>query len=132
MSGTKVLIPYLKNDAALMSLLNEEPYIFQLEKPDQPEYKAIDPFIVINEKIVNSNLGIHDVQFQLHIVSKSSAKTLEIQQRLIELLDNVRQEYLMDSETVIRNIYLLNGGGTIKSPDDKDKWETIVFFLAKI
>lgn len=131
MSGTKVIINYLKNDAELMSLLNEQPNIFQLERPNQPEYQDADPFIVVLEKIVNSDSGIHSVQFEFRIVSESSALTLQIQQRLIELLDKVRQEYLTDGETVIRNISLLNGGGTVKSPD-YDKWETIVFFLAKI
>ncbi|MDN3956186.1 hypothetical protein [Sporolactobacillus laevolacticus] len=131
MSGTKVLISYLKNDAELMSMLYEQPYIFQLEKPNQPEYTDLDPFIVILEKIVNSNNGVHDVQFEFRIVSANSTATLNIQQRLIELLDKVRQEYLTDGETVIRRISLLNGGGTVKSPD-YDKWETIVFFLAKI
>lgn len=131
MSGTKTIITYLKNDAVLMSLLNDEPYIFQLEKPDKAEFENIDPFIVVLEKIVNSDLGIHSVQFEFRIISEDASKTLEIQQRLIELLDKVRQEYLTDGETVIRRISLLNGGGTVKSPD-YDKWETIVFFLAKI
>lgn len=130
MSGTKVIINYLKNDAELMSLLDEKPSIFQLEKPIQTE--PVDPFIVVLEKIVNSDSGIHSVQFEFRIVSKDASKTLEIQNRLIELLDKTRQEYLTDGQTIIRNIGLLNGGGTIKSPDDMDKWETIVFFLAKI
>lgn len=131
MSGTKVLISYLKNDAELMSLLYEQPNIFQLEKPNKPEFENIDPFIVILEKIVNSNSGIRDVQFEFRIVSAISTATLNIQKRLIEVLDKVRQEYLTDGDTVIRRISLLNGGGTVKSPD-YDKWETIVFFLAKI
>lgn len=129
MSGTKTIITYLKNDAVLMSLLNDQPNIFQLEKPIQ--VGEIDPFIVILEKIVNSDFGIHSVQFEFRIISKDVSKTLTIQERLIELLDKVRQEYLIDGETVIRTIDLLNGGGTVKSPD-YDKWETIVFFLAKI
>lgn len=131
MSGTKVIITYLKNDAELMSLLDDNSSIFQLEKPNQPEFKDIDPFIVILEKIVNSDRGIHSVQFEFRIVSEDASKTLAIQQRLIELLDKIKQEYLTDGETTICNIYLLNGGGTVKSPD-YNKWETIVFFLAKI
>ncbi|WP_139692551.1 hypothetical protein [Sporolactobacillus terrae] len=130
MSGTKVLISYLKNDAELMSLLNEQPNIFQLEKPVQ--VGDIDPFILILEKIVNSNSGlIHDVQFEIRIISENAAKTLAIQERLIELLDQVHQEYLVNDEDVIRNISLVNGGGTIKNPTTS-KWETICFFIARI
>lgn len=130
MSGTKVLISYLKNDPLLIDLLNDEQAIFQLEKPAQ--VGDIDPFIIILEKIVNSNSGvIHNTQFEFRIVSENAAKTLAIQQRLIELLDQVHQEYLINNEDVIRNISLVNGGGTIKNPTT-NKWETICFFIARI
>jgi hypothetical protein len=119
---------YLLNDAELSSLLNAEQAIYQLEKPLQREHSH---YIIGLYKPINGGY-VKDYQYDFRIIGEDLSTVMKIQSRLIELLDDTRNEKtIKDDKVIIRSINLINGGGTVKNPDSGN-WETVVYFLAKI
>lgn len=123
----KAVRQYLASNTDLKKLLGGE-YIFLVEKPEKIK---CDTYIVYSYKPISGGY-IKDYQVEFHIIGKSLNQLIELQDKLIELLDDVRDENLIkDIDMTIRYIKLLNGGGMGKNPDTGN-YEMVVFFLCKI
>lgn len=113
---------YLLNDADFFSLVGNA--IYFVEKPQEIEN---DVYIIYKTKPISGGY-VKNYQIEFNIVGKDLAKLMQIQNRLIYLLDDPR------NEKHIENIYhteLLNGGGIVKNPDTGN-YEIILYFLYKI
>lgn len=69
---------------------------------------------------------------EFYIIGKDLSKLIQIQEKLIQLLDDIRNEKVIrDNDTTIRTVKLLNGGGMVKN-SDTGNYEVIAYFLCKI
>jgi hypothetical protein len=123
-----LLRSYLLDDAQMLTLLDNQEAIYQVEKPKEMEH---DTYIVFLSKPLQGG-HIKDYQIEFRLIDKNLSKLNALQSRLITLLDNPRERLILNDEnTVIRDVHLLNGGGTLKNPST-DNFETIVFFLCRV
>jgi hypothetical protein len=123
----KVIRKYLIENTELINLLGGQ-FIWLIEKPK--EINA-DNYIIYKYKELNGGY-IKDYQIEFNIIGKDLNKLLTIRQKLIELLDDTRNEIIIkDNDTTIRNTKLLNGGGMAKNPETGN-YEIILYFLIKI
>ncbi len=107
-------------------------YIWLVEKPvEKPKEKNADNYIIYKYKELSGGY-IKDYQLEFNIIGKDLNKLLAIRQKLIELLDDTRNEKIIkDTDTTIRSTKLLNGGGMAKNPETGN-YEIILYFLIKI
>lgn len=123
----KVIRKYLLEGNELESLLGGE-HIYLVEKPEKVNP---DVYIIYKYKIVSSGY-IKGYLVEFNIIGKDLNRLISIQDKLIEMLDDLRNEKsIKDDETVIRQSKLLNGGGMVKNPETGN-YELIVFFLCKV
>lgn len=120
------LMKHLFNNEKLIVLLGGG-NVYYLEKP--LKFNP-DVFILAKDKLL-SDRYIKQYQLQFDIIGKDLNKILEVEKELIKYLNDVRGEVIIkyDGE-IIRNIRVLNGGGTIK--DANDNWIKVVYFLCKV
>ena len=106
----KVIRKYLVENTELINLLGGQ-YIWLVEKPKE---KNADNYIIYKYKELSGGY-IKDYQLEFNIIGKDLNKLLAIRQKLIELLDDTRNEKIIkDTDTTIRSTKLLNGGGMAK------------------
>ena len=123
----KVIRKYLVENTELINLLGGQ-YIWLVEKPKE---KNADNYIIYKYKELSGGY-IKDYQLEFNIIGKDLNKLLAIRQKLIELLDDTRNEKIIkDTDTTIRSTKLLNGGGMAKNPETGN-YEIILYFLIKI
>lgn len=123
----KAIRQYLIKDLELKNKLKGE-HIYLVEKPEKIKCSS---YVVYNYKPISSGV-IKDYQITVNIIGKELADLLAIQNRLILLLDEIRDPIIIeDCETMIRTSKLLNGGGIIKNPDTGN-FEIVIYFLCKI
>lgn len=123
----KVVRKYLLQDADLLDYLGGQ-YIWLVEKPKEVD---ANPYIIYKYKELSGGF-IRDYQIEFNIIGTELDKLLSIKYKLIELLDDPRNERtIKDNEIVVRHSKLLNGGGMIKNPNTGN-YEVVVFFLVKI
>ncbi|SFQ22819.1 hypothetical protein [Caldicoprobacter faecalis] len=111
----------LLQDTEITQLLNGE-HIYLIEKPEQIN---AENYIIYKYKPLAGGL-IKDYQLEFNLIGKDILKLLQLQNRLITLLDDM-QAINLDN---IRYIKLLNGGGMIKNPDTSN-YHIILYFLVK-
>lgn len=109
---------HLINDSSLINLLGGQ-YIWLLEKPSKV---TTNTYICYNFKELSKEV-LTNYQVEFNIISNDLNKSLSIKERLIELLDNERNNVRIDG---IKQSLLLNGGGILKHEDGN--YEIIVYF----
>ncbi len=123
----KVIRQYLLQDSELLNLLNGE-HIYLVEKPEKIKCSS---YIIYNYKPINSGI-IKDYQITFNLVGKDLSTLIQLQKRLMHLLDEVREAIrIKDTDTTIKLTEMLNGGGILKNPDT-DMFEIVIYFLVKI
>lgn len=122
----KLLRNHLLENKKIVSLLDKSDGIFHEERPLKREDKT---YIVIKDKLLSGRY-IEEYQLTFHITSDDIEKTIAIEKTLIDYLNDVRGEKVIhDSDTYIRNIQVLNGGGRVRTPEDD--YMSVVYFLLK-
>lgn len=111
----------LLNDAEVTQLLSGE-HIYLVEKPEKID---CENYIIYKYKPLSGGI-IKDYQLEFNLIGKDLSKLLQLQNRLITLLDDMQAINLEN----IRYIKLLNGGGMIKNPDTSN-YHIILYFLVK-
>lgn len=110
---------HLINDTEFINLLGGQ-YLWLLEKP----IKVItNTYICYNFKELSKDI-LTNYQVEFGIISKDLDKALLIKEKLIELLDNERNNIRIQG---IKQTLLLNGGGILKH-QDTGNYEIIVYF----
>jgi len=123
----KVLRKYLIEDTQLISLLGGQ-FIWLVEKPVDVNAET---YLIYKYKELNGGF-IKDYQIEFNVIGKDLSKLITIKERLIDLLDDPRNEKIIkDNDTVIRHSSLLNGGGMVKNPETGN-YEVVAFFMIKI
>lgn len=113
-----------------MSMLDTDNSIFYIDKPVKCDDKT---YLVIKDKLVGFDY-IKDVQLIFHIVSPAPQSCKKIEEELINYLHDERGQIIIrdkeNKDNFITNIRVLNGGGTIRTPEND--YLTVVYFIAKI
>lgn len=123
----KAIRKYLLNDSEMLNLLGGN-NIFFIEKPYQVD---IENYIIYKYKPIDGGL-VKRYQIEFNVIGKDLNTLIEIQNRLIQLLDDYRSEFVIeDADSFIRQINLINGGGQLKNPDTGN-YEIILYFLGQI
>lgn len=121
----ELLRKHLLKDINLVGLLNGES-IFYIEKPEKVK---VTDYILIRDKLISDKF-ITNYQIEFRVYSKDLNKAIDIEKELISYLNDPRGEKIIkDENNCIRNISVLNGGGTVK--DEEGNWIKVVFFLLK-
>lgn len=122
-----VLREYLVADTSLNALVGEN--IFLVERPEKI---VCEDYITYSPKELQSiGGGVRAYQIDLRVISKDKLKLLAIKDRVIALLDNHNcATHIQDSETHIRKIRMINGGGIAKA--DNGDYYAFVYFQAII
>ncbi len=122
----KLLRNHLLENKELVSLLDNKPSIYHVEKPLKENSKT---YIVIKDKLL-SGYFIEEYQLTFHIVSSNMEKVIAIEKELIDYLNDPRKEKIIrNNDTYIRNIQVLSGGGRIRTPEND--YMSVVYFLLK-
>lgn len=123
----ELLRGHLISDKNLIQLLNNKESIFYIEKPEKVK---VTDYILIRDKLI-SDKYIATYQIEFRVYSKDLNKAIDIEKELISYLNDPRGEKIIKDENnnYIRNISVLNGGGTAK--DEEGNWIKVVFFLLK-
>lgn len=120
-----LLIKYLKDNTELISLLDKNDSIFQIDKPKSRDDKT---YIVIKDKLLSSKY-IEEFQLTFHIISPLPQTVKAIERLLIDYLNDIRGEKIIKNDnTFIRNIQVINGGGTVRTPEGD--FMTVLYFKA--
>lgn len=121
----------LLSDLDLVELLNEKEAIFYIEKPDEEDFKDWNPFVIFKSKIVSGDY-VKDYLVEFNIVGKDLNIVINIEKKLIEILDDTRNTNIIkDENNTIHSIRLANGGGIVKNPETEN-YHSILFFIARI
>lgn len=122
----KLLRSHLFKNGNLVSMLGKNDGIFHIDKPLKRDDKT---YIVIKDKLLSGQY-IEEYQLTFHIVSKTAQKAKAIEKELIDYLNDPRGEIeIKNEDAYIRNIQVLNGGGTIRTPEGD--YLSVVYFLCK-
>lgn len=122
----KLLRQHLFRNGTLISMLDKNDGIFYIDKPDKRKDKT---YIVIKDKLLSGRY-IEEYQLTFHIVSPNPQKVKDIEREVIDYLNDPRGEKIIkNNDTYIRNIQVLNGGGTIRTPEND--YLCVVYFIAK-
>ncbi|MSU01408.1 hypothetical protein [Tissierella pigra] len=122
----KLLRQHLLNNTKLKSMLDKNDSIFYIDKPEKREDKT---YIVIKDKLLSGRY-IEEYQLTFHIVSPTPQVVKDIEKELISYLNDPRGEKIIkNDDTYIRNIQVLNGGGTIRTPEND--YLSVVYFIAR-
>lgn len=109
-----LLRQHLKLNTELMALLGKNDSIFYIDKPKERDDKT---YIVIKDKLLSSKY-IEEYQITFHAISPLPQTVKVIERLLIDYLNDVRGEKIIKNDnTFIRNISILNGGGTVRTPE---------------
>ncbi len=123
----KIIREHILRDPEVVSVLGGQ-NIWLVEKPEEVQ---AEHYIIFKYKPLNGGL-VKDYLFEFNIVGKQISKLLILQDKLIQLLDDVRGDKIIkDNKSYVRHTKLLNGGGMVKNPDTGN-YEVIVFFNVKI
>lgn len=121
-----LLRQHLLSNTDIVSLLDSNQGIYHIEKPSKLKDKT---YIVIKDKLL-SDKYIEEYQLTFRIISDDLEKVIEIEKVLRKYLNDVRGEKIIkNNDTYIRNIQTLNGGGTIRTPEND--YLCVVYFIAK-
>lgn len=122
-----LLCKYIVNDFVIHSLVGDNVFLV-----DRPEKCNCDNYITYSPKELGSvGGGVHSYQIDIRVVSKSKLSLLTIKEQLIKLLDDHnRTTHISDSDTTIRKIKLINGGGIAKA--DNGDYYAFLYFHAII
>lgn len=106
--------------------------VFLFEKPNVKELNSVTDYIVYNFKEIDGGSTIRRYQLDIRVVSPDSLKVIEMKDEVIQLLDvYYRSCKIMNVETIIRSIKLVNGGGLIKNTETNE-FNSIIYFEVKI
>lgn len=109
---------YLIKDTQLIQLLNNKPSIYFINKP----IKATETeYITYSYKLITGGY-VKVYELTMNFEGKDLSKLLQIQDRVIELLDKYKSDdmnFITDENNKIRTIELLNGGGQIFDEESK-------------
>lgn len=121
-----LLRQHLFKNGILISMLDNNDGIFYIDKPKNREDKT---HIVIKDKLLSGQY-IEEYQLTFHIVSPDPQKVKAIERELIDYLNDTRGEKIIkNNDTYIRNVQVLNGGGTIRTPEGD--FLGVVYFIAR-
>lgn len=122
----KLVREHLFKNNELINMLDENDSIFYIDKPEKRNDKT---YIVIKDKLLSGKY-IEEYQLTFHIVSPSPHLAKNIEKELISYLNDPRGEVIIrNKDTFISNIQVLNGGGTIRTP--QNDYLSVVYFIAK-
>lgn len=122
-----LLRQHLQENTELISLLGKNDGIFYIDKPKERDDKT---YIVIKDKLLSSKY-IEEYQLTFHIVSPIPQTCKAIEKELKDYLNDVRGEKVIKNDnTYIRNITVLNGGGTVRTPEGD--FMAVLYFKAII
>lgn len=121
-----LLRQHLFKNNTLISMLDKNDSIFYIDKPDKRVDKT---YIVIKDKLLSGRY-IEEYQLTFHLVSPEPQRVKDIEKELMSYLNDPRGEKIIkNDDTYIRNIQVLNGGGTIRTPEGD--FLGVVYFIAK-
>jgi len=107
-------------------MLDKSDGIFYIDKPEKRDDKT---YLVIKDKLLAGKY-IEEYQLTFHIVSPKPQVVKNIEKELIKYLNDPRGELTIKNDNnFIRNIQVLNGGGTIRTPEND--YLCVVYFLLK-
>lgn len=117
----KAFIKHLQNNSNLIELLGGD-NICYLEKPlnFNPEQ-----YLLIKDKLLSQDY-ITEYQVQVDVIGKDPTKIIEIEKELRSYLDDWQGQ---KKNTGLKQIRVLNGGGTLR---DGDNFIKVVYFLCKV
>lgn len=122
----KLLRQHLLENSKLIKMLSKSDSIFYIDKPEKRDDTT---YIVVKDKLLSGRY-IEEYQLTFHIVSPKPQVVKNIEKELIKYLNDPREEKIIkDDDTYIRNIQVLNGGGTIRTPEND--YLCVVYFLLK-
>ena len=122
----KIIRKYIVSDSVVKSLIQEN--VFLIEKPEQ---NKSENYIVYKYKELSGGF-IKDYSIEFNLIGKNINLLLQLKDRLIELLDDPRNNKIIkDNDTTIRTSSLVNGGGMLKNPETGN-YHLVVFFTVKI
>ncbi len=129
----EVLRKYLINDNIIKNLLTvkvsnkDVVCIFTAEKPEKV---VTDQYVLLKLKELSGGYIVTDA-LEITIVGKDLNKLLSIKDRIIELLDDPRNNRIIkDDNTTILTSELVNGGGIAKN-SETNSFNVIVYFQIK-
>ncbi|WP_313757187.1 hypothetical protein [Tissierella sp.] len=122
----KLLRQHLFKNVNLISMLDKNDSIFYIDKPEKRDDKT---YIVIKDKLLSGQY-IEEYQLTFHIVSPTPQKVKDTEREVIDYLNDPRGEKIIkNDDTFIRNIQVLNGGGTIRTPEND--YLSVVYFIVR-
>ncbi len=122
----ELLRQHLFDNNKLIRMLDKSDSIFYIDKPEKRDDTT---YLVIKDKLLSGRY-IEEYQLTFHVVSPSAHSVKDIEKELVEYLNDPREEKIIkDDDTYIRNIQVLNGGGTIRTP--QNDYLCVVYFLLK-
>jgi hypothetical protein len=106
--------------------------VFLVEKPNVKEFNNVTDYIIYNFKEIDGGSTIRRYLLDIRAVSNNSLKAIEIKDNVIQLLDVYYKSCTIKNEDItIRSIKLVNGGGLIKD-NEKNNYNSIIYFEVKI
>ena len=122
----KLLRQHLFDNSKLIKMLSKSDGIFHIDKPEKRDDTT---YIVVKDKLLSGKY-IEEYQLTFHIVSTKPQRVKAIEKELIKYLNDPRGEVIIKDENMhIKNIQVLNGGGTIRTPEGD--FLSVVYFLLK-
>lgn len=123
-----VIKDYLIGNSELSTLLGGD-HIWLVDKPTEV---TASPYIIYTYKEMQGGGFIKDYQFEFKIIGNDLTKVHDIREKVIDLLDDPREEKIIkNTDTVVRHSKLFKGGDMTKN-SETGNYEMIVFFLIKI
>jgi len=127
------LYKYISSDEELKSLIDND--IFLIEKPEKQivngKEKTINEYIIYKYKEIGTTSGRYITQYQVEfdVIGKDINKLITIKNRLIELIDDPRNEKIIkDENNTILSSRLANGGGMVKN-SQTGNYSVVVYFV---
>jgi hypothetical protein len=124
----RAILDYLSSDSIIQNEIGDN--IFFVEKPSEAELK-IDNYIVYKIKPIDGGY-IKQYALEINVIGTNLPKLLKVNKRLIELIDDPRNEKnIKDENITITSSALTSGGGTVKN-SETGNFIIITYFKLKI
>jgi len=124
----QAILNYLSNDSIIQNEIGDN--IFFVERPSESELK-IDNYIVYKLKPIEGGY-IKQYVLEINVIGTDLPKLLRVNKRLIELIDDPRNEKIIKDENItITSSALTSGGGTVKN-SETGNFIIITYFKLKI
>lgn len=124
----QAILDYLSSDSIIQNEIGDN--IFFVEKPSATELK-IDNYIVYKIKPIEGGY-IKQYALEINVIGTDLPKLLKVNKRIIELIDDPRNEKIIKDENItITSSALTSGGGTVKN-SETGNYIIITYFKLKI